>query len=170
MLISLIRALLCIFVLLSAFSSAAAEITACDLIDKAAASQILGRLVARGPTASKYVVADTVKTNCDFAADAPLTVVIVTLSEFRSPSDAKAWADQANTPRDPGVSVETERSMSDAAVWWSGRHSAGYVVRKGARVLEVNIRGVTAGAKPFEITSLTRPQLRQVVLHAIEKL
>jgi len=168
MLISLIRALLCVFALLSAFSSAAAEITACDLIDKATASQIIGRPVARGPTASRNVLADKIRKDCDFSAEgAPVTVVTVTLWEFKSSSDAKTWADKANTPRVPSGSIETERSMGDAAVWWTGENSAGYVVRKGVRVLEVYVR---SAAQPFKITSSMRQQLRRAVLRATEKL
>lgn len=168
MLIRFIRALTCIFGFLSAFSSLAAEITACDLIDKATAGQILGRVIAREPVALRNVLADKNRIDCDFSAEGvPITVLTVTLWEFKSSSDAKAWADKANTPRAPSGSIETERSMGDMGVWWTGENSAGYVVRKEARVLEVYVR---SAAHSFKTTSSMRQQLKQAVLRAIEKL
>jgi hypothetical protein len=171
LLMRLIRKLLVALGVLSAFDAAAAEISACDLIDKATASQILGRVVARGPTASRDVLADKIRTNCDFAAEGtPLTVVTATLWEFNSPSDAKSWLDQAKSPRDAAGRIEAESVMGNAAVWWSQPHAAGYVVRKDARVLEVNIRGTAAGTQPFRVTSSMRQQLRRAALRATEKL
>jgi hypothetical protein len=171
MLARFVYAFLTIFTVFTALPSAEAEIAACDLVDKTTASQIIGRPVASGPRASKYVLADKVKMNCDFGAEgAPIAVVTVVLSEFKSPSEAKAWADQAKTSRDSGGRIETENMVSNEAVWWSQQHAAGYVVRKGIGVLEVYIRGAAAGAQPFQITSAMRPRLRQAVLHAIEKL
>lgn len=139
-------------------------------MDKATASQIIGRPVASGPRASKYVLTDKVRTHCDFGAEGvPLTVVTVTFSEFKSPPEAKAWADQAKISRDPGGRIETESMVSNEAVWWSQQHAAGYVVLKGARVFEVYIRGTAAGTQPFRVTSSMRPQLRRAALYAIEK-
>ena len=163
--------ILFLLTLLSVFSSIAAEISACDLVDEATASQIMGRPVAAGPRASNYALTDNVRSNCHFGAEgAPVTFVTVSVSEFKTPIDAKAWADKANTPTDRDFSTEMEESIGDSVVWVSGQHAAGYVVRKGTRVLEVNIRGAAAGEQPFQVIPAMRPQMRRAMLRAMEKL
>jgi hypothetical protein len=168
---SLVLALLSIFVLSPTFSFGAEQITACDLVDKATAGQILDRPISSGPRPSKSVLSNNVRTYCDFRAEGnPFVLVNVSLSEFKSPHEAKAWADQANTPKEPSFTVEIEKSIGDSAVWISGRHSAFYVARKGAKVLEINIRGASGGGVKFEVTSSMKPKMRKAVQRAIEKL
>jgi hypothetical protein len=168
MLFRLIRKPICVLAFISASSSSAAEITACDLVDKEMAGQIIGRPVAREPNPLRNVVADKTRKDCHFSAEGvPVAVVTVTLWEFKSSSDAKAWADKANTPRVPSGSTEIERSMGDVAVWWTGENSAGYLVRKGVYVLEIYIR---SAARSFEVTPSMRQQFRRAAMRATEKI
>ncbi|MDP1716560.1 MAG: hypothetical protein Q8L40_00650 [Burkholderiales bacterium] len=131
----------------------------------------MNRPLSYGPKQSKLDIGNKIKTECDFGAQGtPLTIVTVSLSEFKSPDDAKAWADQASSPRSPEFSVDKERSLGDAAVWVSGRNSASYVVRQGTKVLEVTIRGASGGGVPFQVTPAMRPLMRKAAQGAVEKL
>ncbi|MCW5604145.1 MAG: hypothetical protein KIT18_06335, partial [Burkholderiales bacterium] len=81
-----LRFAIAVFLLLAASQAIAAETTACNLLDKATASEIFGRAAARGPTPFTSQNQGRALSNCDFAVDQPLIVLSLRIAEHESPA------------------------------------------------------------------------------------
>ncbi|MBX3664463.1 MAG: hypothetical protein KF834_02140 [Burkholderiales bacterium] len=156
--------------LLATSQAIAAEATACNLLDKATASEIFGRAAARGPTPFKSQNQGRALSSCDFAVDQPLMVLSLRVTEHESPASAKAVVTKAASSKLQGVSTSTEWFLGDSAVWTASDHMAAYVVSKGAYVLMLAVRGTSAGSDRFVVKPEIRRPMKQAISKALGKL
>jgi hypothetical protein len=159
--------------------AAAADITACDLIDKNAAGELLGRPISNAPSFLRLPPSTgRNETNCTFRYDrSPFVFLQVVLIEFKSQSEATKWIDMARVQPagKTDLRVVEEQGVGEMAVWWQvGVISSGYQVRKGNRVVSFEIRGsaMLTGSEfsGFRVPPELRAKLRETMRRVVNKL
>ena len=116
------------------------RLAACDLLDEKQASALLrGAIEARSSNRNFEQAGKATSSWCQFAA--ARSNLRVQLFEYPDAAAATGAVRQAVSRKGEAVYTE-ERGLGDQAWWWAmgDEKARGYIVRKGARILVLDVR------------------------------
>jgi hypothetical protein len=153
---------------LSASPASAAPPGPCDLLDKATASQLLGKPVASMEPSGPEPDEDSggMRTHCVYMAGT--SMLVVTQVIFQSPAAASETTTRElvgeRYGEDEDMTVEEAGGLGDKAFWAYTPTAADYIVVKGAKVLALTLGGTGKDPKSYQAS------LREATAAVLKKL
>lgn len=138
------------------------RLAACDILDEKQASAVLrGAIEARSSNRDFEQAGKATSSWCQFAA--ARSNLRVQLFEYPDAAGAAAAARQVVSRKGEAVYTE-EKGLGDQAWWWAmgDEKARGYIVRKGARILVLDVRSEERVSEK-DAKQLLRPRMPDLV-------
>lgn len=155
-------ALACVLGLAFVPAFAQKRLAACDILDEKQASALLrGAIEAHSSNRDFEQAGKATSSWCQFAA--ARSNLRVQLFEYPDPAGAAGAVRKAVSRKGEAVYAE-EKGLGDQAWWWAmgDEKARGYIVRKGARILVVDVRSEERVSER-DAKQLLRPRMPDIV-------